>query len=241
MILGERLGRALTTPPKKKSMRVSAFRFDITLSPLSPLTIHGARRSPQMGMWSRPSKRVPEVGQVGLFSPTSPRQFFNSNTSTISIDIEPAAASTVGSTLKLGPDGGDPEMSKEGRDGSGGGGGGDIAAGEPCLSPVGAVTPARSVGVSSATAAGGTPTMVAPSPGNFSAVSAGESVEALLLVRCRWWALSAHAAVMSMVHPMHKYQPLSGWLFLVSPTGRSRTVVVGLVLRSVLYRCYRWR
>ncbi|CAM9282162.1 unnamed protein product [Pylaiella littoralis] len=33
-----------------------------------------------MGMWSRPSKRVPEVGQVSLFSPTSPHQIFFKNT-----------------------------------------------------------------------------------------------------------------------------------------------------------------
>lgn len=149
-----------------------------------------------MGMWSRPSKRVPEVGQVGLFSPTSPRQFFNSNTSTISVvDVDAAAASTAGSALPRGPDG-DLETGKEGRDGggSGGGGGGTIAGGGSCLSPVGAVTPARSVGgVSSATAAGGgaPPVTVAPSPGNFSAVSAGEGAEALLLVRAdRWWRLS---------------------------------------------------
>lgn len=126
-----------------------------------------------MGMWSRPSKRVPEVGQVGLFSPTSPRHFFNSNSSTtISIDLEAAAASNASATLQLGPDG-DLEMGKEG------GSGGAIAGG-PCLPP-GAVTPARSVRVSSATAAGGT-AIVAPSPGNISAVSASEGAEALLLV-----------------------------------------------------------
>lgn len=127
-----------------------------------------------MGMWSRPSKRVPEVGQVGLFSPTSPRHFFNSNTSTVSVEGEVAAASSAGSASALppgpGPDG-DLEMGKEG-------GSGSSIAGESCLSP--AVAAARPQGVSSTAVMEGSP--VAPSPGSFSAVSAGEGVEALLLV-----------------------------------------------------------
>lgn len=141
--------------------------------PPPPLSINGPQ---QMGMWSRPSKRVPEVGQVGLFSPTSPRQFFNSNTSTISVDVE-AAVSSAGAASALqqpGLPGGDLEMGQEGDSGG-------IADKSCLLSQAATATPVRSVGGSSATMAGGTP--VAPSPGNISAVSAGEGVEALLLVR----------------------------------------------------------
>ncbi|CAB1096719.1 unnamed protein product [Ectocarpus sp. CCAP 1310/34] len=157
-----------------------------------------------MGMWSRPSKRMAEQGQVPFSSPTSPNPFF-SNSPAVSINdiaaTTPAAATSVeNASSAAGPDGSGPAgAGSGGGDGSlrrGGGSDRRLSGEEEEIvdgpsSVAGTVTPARPPWVSSETmavAGEGTPA-AAPSPGTISVGStAGDGVEALLLVifKERW-------------------------------------------------------
>ncbi|CAM9315331.1 unnamed protein product, partial [Ectocarpus sp. 6 AP-2014] len=148
-----------------------------------------------MGMWSRPSKRMADLGQVPFSSPTSPNPFF-SNSPAVSINdiaatTSAAATSVENASSAAGPDGSGPAGA-----GSGGGDGSlrrgegrRLRGGEEELvdgpsSLAGTVTPAPPPWVSSETVAEageGTPA-AAPSPGIVSLASAaGDGVEALLL------------------------------------------------------------
>ncbi|CAN0168954.1 unnamed protein product, partial [Ectocarpus sp. 8 AP-2014] len=148
-----------------------------------------------MGMWSRPSKRMAELGQVPFSSPTSPNPFF-SNSPAVSINdiaatTSAAATSVENASSAAGPDGSGPAGA-----GSGGGDGSlrrgegrRLRGGEEELvdgpsSLAGTVTPAPPPWVHSdtvAVAGEGTPA-AAPSPGIISVASAADDgVEALLL------------------------------------------------------------